>query len=180
MKELEFNHHLLKEERELARKVKRQSTSARDTSPFNWTPKKRDVSDWASRIHNLLTPDRSTARFEATPEMSRHSHFPRYRSSQDRSSSVEDRDVSPRSGLLYNSGYSRSSNLPKLKLNNFHGNPLEWLEWSSMFIATLEQCPIRDTEKMSHLKTLLTGKARSAIPAIGYSGQFYRAAWSIL
>ena len=33
---------------------------------------------------------------------------------------------------------------------------------------------------MSHLKTLLTGKAMSAISAMGYSGQFYAVAWSIL
>ena len=68
MKELETKHHLLDEERELERKVKRtalengdvrsQSTSARDKSPFIWTPKKRDVSDWTSRIDNLLTLDR--------------------------------------------------------------------------------------------------------------------------
>ena len=66
MKELEIKHQLLEEERELERKVKRtalenddarsQSTGDRDKSLFNWTPKKKDVSDWASRIDNLLTP----------------------------------------------------------------------------------------------------------------------------
>ena len=95
MKELETKHQLLEEERELERKVKRtalendddrsQSTGARDTSPFNWTPKKRDVSDWVSRIDNFLTPERSRARFEVTPEVNRHSHFSQYRSSRDRS-----------------------------------------------------------------------------------------------
>ena len=157
-----------------------QSTSARDKSPFNWTPKNRDISDWASRIDNLPTPERSTARFEVTPEVNRHSHFSRYRSSRDRSSSVEDRDISPRAGLRYNTVYSGSSNLPKLKLINFDGNTLEWLERSSMFMATVDQRPIPDSEKMSHLKTLLTGKARSAISGMGYSGQFYGAACSIL
>ena len=107
MKELETKHQLLEEERELERKKKRtalenddarsHSTGARDKSPFNWTPKKRDVSDWASSIENLLTTERSTACFEVTPEVNRHSHFSRYRSSQDRSSSVEDRYVSPKS-----------------------------------------------------------------------------------
>ena len=191
MKELETKHQLIEEERELERKVKgtalenedarSQSTSARDKSPFNWTPKKRDVSDWASRIDNLLTPDRSTARFEVTPEVNRQKHFSRYRSSRDRSSSGEDRDFSLRVGLLrYNSAYAGSSSLPKLKLNNFDENPLEWPEWASMFIARVDQRPIPDSEKMSHLKTLLTGKARSAIFGMGYSGQFYGAAWSIL
>ena len=158
-----------------------QSTGARDKSPFNWTPKERDISDWASRIDNLTTPERSTARFEVTPEVNRHSHFSRYRSSRDRSSSVDDRDVSPRAGLLRcNTGYSGRSSLPKLKSNNFDGNPLEWPEWSSMFIATVDQRPIPDSEKMSHLKTLLTGKAWSAISGMGYYGQFYVGAWSIL
>ena len=191
MKELKTKHQLLEEKRELERKVKRtalenddsrsQSTSAQDQSAFNWTPKEADVSDWASSINNLLTPERSTARFEATPEVNRQSHFSRYRSSRDRSSSVEDRDVYPRADLpRYNSGYTGSSSLPKLKLNNFDGNPLEWPEWSSMFIATVDQRPVPDSEKISHLMTLLTGKASSAISGMGYSGQFYGAAWSNL
>ena len=140
MKELQTKHQLLEEERELERKVKRtalanddarsQSASAQDKSPFNWTAKKKDVSDWASRIDNLLTPDRSTAPFEVTPEANRQSHFSRCRSSRDRSSSVEDREVSPRAGLLrYNSGYAGSSSLPKLKLNNFDGLVCSLLQW---------------------------------------------------
>ena len=160
--------------------VRSQSNDARDKSLFNWTPKKKDVSDWASRIINLLTPERSKAPVEVTPKVNRfYSHLSRYRSSRDRSSSVEDRDVFPRGGLRYNTGLSGNSNLPKLKLNNFDGNPLEWPEWSSMFIATVDQRPIPDSEKMSHLKTLLTGKARSAISGMGYSGQDYGSAWSI-
>ena len=105
MKELETKHQLLEEERKLERKVNRtalenddvrsQSTGARDKSPFNWTPRKRDVSDWASRIYHLITLDPLTARFEAAPEVNRHSHFSRYRSSRDRSSYVEEQDVSP-------------------------------------------------------------------------------------
>ena len=191
MKELEAKHQLLEKERELERKVKRtalenddvrsQSTSARGKSSFNWTPMKKGVSDWASRIDNLLTPELSTARFEVTTEVNRHSHFSRYRSSRDRSSSVEDRDVSPRADRLrYNSGYAGSSSLTKLKLNNFDGNPLKWPEWSSMFIATMDQRPIPDSEKMRHLKTLLSGKARPAMSGMGYSGQFYGSAWSIV
>ena len=187
MKELETKHQLLEQERELERKVKRtalenddarsQSTGARDKSPFNWTPRRGDVSDWASRIDPLLTPSSARARFHATPELNRQSQFSRY---QNRSSSAEDGDVSPRAGLRYNSGYAGSSNLPKLKLNSFDGNPLEWPEWSSMFIATVDRRPIPDSEKMSHLKTLLTGKAKSAISGMGYFGQLYGAAWSIL
>ena len=49
-----------------------------------------------------------------------------------------------------------------------------------MFIATVEKRMIPDSEKMRHLKTLLTGKAISAISGMGYSGQFYSAAWNTL
>ena len=49
-----------------------------------------------------------------------------------------------------------------------------------MFSATVDRRPIPESEKMSHLKTLLTGKARSAFSEKGNSGQFYGAAWSIL
>ena len=49
-----------------------------------------------------------------------------------------------------------------------------------MLIATVDQRPIPDSEKMSYLRTLLTGKARSVVSGMGYSGQFYGAAWSIL
>ena len=47
---------------------------------------------------------------------------------------------------------------------------------SSMFLATVDQRPIPDSEKMSRLKTLLTRKAISAISGMGYSGQLYGAA----
>ena len=71
MSELETKHHLLEEDLELERKVKRkaienddvhsQSTCARDKSRFNWTTKKRDILDYTSRIDNRLALDRSTS-----------------------------------------------------------------------------------------------------------------------
>ena len=75
---------------------------------------------------------------------------------------------------------SSSSQLPKLKLSSFDENPLEWPEWSNMFKATVHHRDIPDSEKMSHLKTLLTGKAKSAISGMGYSGEFYAQAWELL
>ena len=109
MTELETKHHLLEEEPELDRKAKRtllenedirsQSTGAQDKSPLNWTPRKRDVSSFTSRIESLLTPDGSTACLEATTELNSHSHFSQYGSARDRSSSVEHRLVHPRAIL---------------------------------------------------------------------------------
>ena len=189
MKELEMQHQLREKQRDLERQLQKtalekddfrsQSTKARDKSPFNWTPKGRDVSEWANSMNDTRTPIRPRARFDVSPERNEQRHYPWYPNSRERSVSVEGRDISPIAGRYYNTGHS-SSSLPKLRLNNFDGNPLEWPEWSSMFIATLDKRTIHDSEKMSHLKTLLTGKAKSAISGMGYSGQFYSAAWNIL
>ena len=72
---------------------------------------------------------------------------------------------------------SSNSQLPKLKLSSFDANPLEWPEWLNMFKATVHHRDIPDSEKMSHLKTLLTGKAKSALSGMGYAGEFYAQAW---
>ena len=189
MKELEMQHQLRQKERDLERQLQRtalekddlrsQSTKARDKSPFNWTPKGRDVSEWANSMNDTQTPIRPRARFDVSPERNKHRHYPWYPNSRERSVSAEERDISPVAGRHYNTGHSTSS-LPKLRLKNFDGNPLEGPEWSSMFIATADKRMIPDSEKMSRLKTLLTGKAKSAISGMGYSVQFYSAAWNIL
>ena len=49
-----------------------------------------------------------------------------------------------------------------------------------MFKATVIHRDIPDSEKMGHLKTLLTGKAKSAISGMGYSGEFYAQASELL
>ena len=49
-----------------------------------------------------------------------------------------------------------------------------------MFNATVDQRPIPDSEKISHLKTLLVGNTWSAISGKIFSGEFYGVAWSIL
>ena len=72
------------------------------------------------------------------------------------------------------------TSLPKLKLSEFHGDPLEWPEWSSLFTATIHNAPIDDKAKMSHLKTLVKGRAKAAIAGLGYSGVMYSAAWNAL
>ena len=189
MKELEMQHQLREKEQDLDRQLQKtalekddfrsQSTKARDKSPFNWTPKRRDVSEWANSMNDTRTPIRPRARFDVSPERNKQRHYPWYPNSRECSVSVEGRDISPIAGRYYNTGHS-SSSLPKLRLNNFDGNPLEWPEWSSMFKATVDKRTIPDSEKMSQLKTLLTGKAKSAISGMGYSGQFYSAAWNIL
>ena len=78
MKELEMQHQLRQKERDLDRQLQRtalekndlrsQSTKARDKSPFNWTTKGRDVSEWANSMNDTQTPIRPRARFDVSPE----------------------------------------------------------------------------------------------------------------
>ena len=49
-----------------------------------------------------------------------------------------------------------------------------------MYEETVHRRKIPDSVKMSHLKTLLTGKTKSAISGMGYSGEFYAQAWELL
>ena len=72
------------------------------------------------------------------------------------------------------------SGLPKLKLTEFSGDPLEWPEWSGLFDVVFHQKLISDTEKMQYLKTSLTGQAKEAISGMGFSSQSYYNAWDVL
>ena len=75
--------------------------------------------------------------------------------------------------------YIRSS-LPKLKLAEFSGDPLEWPEWSQLFQATVHAANMDDSVKMNHLKTMVTGKAKEAIAGLGYTAEMYNVAWNAL
>ena len=44
--------------------------------------------------------------------------------------------------------------LPKLKLREYNGDPLDWLEWSCLFLSTVDRSTISGDEKMTYLKTL--------------------------
>ena len=134
MKELEMQHQLREKQQDLERQLQRtafekddiraQSTKAPDKSPFNWTPKGRDVSEWANSMNDTRTPIRPRARFDVSPERNKHRYSPWYPNSRERSASIEEREISPIAGRHYNTGHS-SSSLPKLRLNNLYGNPLE-------------------------------------------------------
>ena len=115
-----------------------------ETSQPSSGPQRREMSQtWPG---DLTTFQRQIDQ-KLVPEANRHSQFSQYRSSRDRSSNNEDHEVSQRGSLRFNSGYSGSSNLPKLKLNNFDGIPLGWPQRSSTFIDTVDQRPrLREDE----------------------------------
>ncbi len=81
-------------------------------------------------------------------------------------------------GPAMSSAFERS--LPQWKLPTFDGNPLEWPEWQGLFQSTIGRANISDDEKMNYLKTLVSGKAKTAIQGMGFTGRMYRRAWTTL
>ena len=157
--------------------------SIRSRSPFNWkTPKNKDVSGWldnSNKFSNLYDYSFERAKTRIDNSYPRVS-FNRERVLKSRSPSGERASTAREQDKFKRNKPSSSSQLPKLKLSSFDGNPIAWPEWSNMFKATVHHRDIPDSEKMSHLKTLLTGKAKSAISGMGYSGEFYAQAWELL
>ena len=86
----------------------------------------------------------------------------------------------PNMGSNVRDDYYIRSSLPKLKLAEFSGDPLEWPEWSQLFQATVHAANIDDSVKMNHLKTMVTGKAKEAIAGLGYTAEMYNVAWNVL
>ena len=76
--------------------------------------------------------------------------------------------------------YFIRSSLPKQKLAELSGDPLEWPEWSQLFQATVHAANVDDSVKMNHLKTRVTGKAKEAIAGLGYTAEMYNVAWNVL
>ena len=80
--------------------------------------------------------------------------------------------------IVRNMGLQAS--LPELKLAEFSGDPLEWPEWSGLFLSTVHAANINTNVKNNHLKTLVTGKAKGAIAGLCYTGDMYDVAWNTL
>ena len=76
--------------------------------------------------------------------------------------------------------HSRKDHLPEWKLTQFDGNPLNWHEWFGQFISTVDSAIHSDDGKLTYLKTLVMGKAKSAIAEYSYSGVLYKDALATL
>ena len=195
-KELEMEMQLFEEEGALKLEYEKEALDARASnsddsaapsfrsrSPFNWkTPKNKDVSGWLdnsdkfSNLHDYSFERAKTRIDNNYPRVS----FNREGVLKSRSPSGERASAAWEQDKFKRNKPSSSSQLPKLKLNSFDENPLEWPEWSNMFKATVHYRDIPDSKKKSLLKTLLTGKAKSAISGMGSSGEFYAQAWELL
>ena len=75
---------------------------------------------------------------------------------------------------------SKKDPLPEWKLAQYDGNPLQWHEWFGQFCSTVDAASLSDDVKLTYLKTLVTGKAKSAIAEFAYSGRMYKEALKTL
>ena len=75
---------------------------------------------------------------------------------------------------------SLPASLPKRMLTEFSDDPLEWPEWSGLFLSTVHAANINTSLKMNHLETLVSGKAKKVIAGLGYTGDMYDVAWNTL
>ena len=76
--------------------------------------------------------------------------------------------------------HSRKDHLPEWKLAQFDGNPLNWHEWFGQFKSTVDSAVLTNDTKLTYLKTLVTGKAKTAIAEFSYSGVMYKDALATL
>ena len=75
---------------------------------------------------------------------------------------------------------SKKDPLPEWKLAQYDGNPLQWHEWFDQFCSTVDAASLSDDVKLTYLKTLVTGKAKSAIAVFAYSERMYKDALKTL
>ena len=75
---------------------------------------------------------------------------------------------------------TKKDHLPEWKLAQYSGDPLQWHEWFGQFKSAIDAAPLTDDVKLTYLKTLVTGKAKTAISEFAYCGAMYRDALKTL
>ena len=68
---------------------------------------------------------------------------------------------------------SRKDHLPEWKLAQYNGDRLQGYEWFGHFKSAIDSIPLRDDPKLRYLKTLVTGKEKTAIEEFAYRGTIY-------
>ena len=75
---------------------------------------------------------------------------------------------------------SKRDYLPEWKLEQYSGDPLQWREWYGQFKSAIDSAPLTDDVKLTYLKTLGSGKAKTTIAEFAYSGTMYKDALKTL
>ena len=70
--------------------------------------------------------------------------------------------------------------LPEWKLSQYNGDPLQWHEWFGQFKSAIDAQSLTDDVKLTYLKTLVTGKAKTAIAEFAYCDLMYKDALKTL
>ena len=74
----------------------------------------------------------------------------------------------------------RNDPLPEWKLSQYSGDPLQWHKWYGQFKSAIDSQSLTDDVKLTYLKTLVTGKAKTAIAEFAYCGAMYKDALKTL
>ena len=69
---------------------------------------------------------------------------------------------------------------PEWKLITYDGNPLNWHEWYGQVCSAVDSTHLCQDVKLTYLKTLVTGKAKTAITNFAYCGAMYTEALKTL
>ena len=64
----------------------------------------------------------------------------------------------------------RNDPLPDWKLSQYNGDPLQWHEWYGQIKSAIDSQSLTDDVKLTYLKTLVIGKAKTAIAEFAYCG----------
>ena len=68
----------------------------------------------------------------------------------------------------------RNDPVPKWKLSQYNGDPLQWHEWYGQFKSAIDSQYLTDDVKLTYLKTVVTGKAKTAIAEFADCGAMYK------
>ena len=70
----------------------------------------------------------------------------------------------------------KKDHLPEWKLEHYNGDPLQWHEWIGQYKKPINSAPLSNDVKLTYLKTLVTGKAKTAIAEFAYWSAMYQEA----
>ena len=75
---------------------------------------------------------------------------------------------------------AKKDHLPEWKLAQYNGDPLQWHEWIGQFRSAIDSAPLSNDVKLTYLKMLVTGKAKTAISEFAYCGTMHQDALKTL
>ena len=69
---------------------------------------------------------------------------------------------------------SKKDHLPEWKLVQYSGDRRQWQEWFGQFKSAIHSAPLTDNVKLTYLKTLDSGKAKTPFDEFAFCGAMYK------